>query len=136
MTLRAPAPAGAVLAPGSCPGCQNISHSDERIRHHAQSHPTLHPFEAAIAAATQSVPTLQHADTALTSRAPTLRVPEPTAVFLLFSIRTFCIPIRHRHPLHSLVFDCLLLRPRIVTRVRGGQVRRPSQHAFVVFHRP
>src|SRR5216683_7071500 len=88
-------------------GCQNIPHADQRVRHHSESHPTFHPFGAAIAASSQAVTPFQDTDAALTTGAPALRFLEPAAVFLLLPVGTFRIAIRHRHPFHALLLDRL-----------------------------
>src|SRR5712692_8172097 len=105
-----------------CPRRQYISHADQCVCHHSQSHPAFHPFGTAITASSQSVPPLQDANPALTTSAPALRLPEPAAVFLLLPFRAARISVRYGHPLHALFLDGLLLRPRIIARVRRRQV--------------
>jgi hypothetical protein len=92
------------------------------FRHHSESHPALHPFDSAIAASRQAVPTLQHADAALATCAPALRFLEPAAVFLLSPFGTsYC---------DSAPLPTCSCAPNN-TRVRRRQMRHPTQHALV-----
>jgi hypothetical protein len=83
---------------------------DDIIRDHSKTNPSLHTFKASIAAAIQSMTTLQYADTAFASSPPAL-LPrlEPTRSLQFSPLTTFRAPARHRDSRYAHCLDGLLI---------------------------
>jgi hypothetical protein len=82
---------------------------NEVVGHNSKTDPPLHTFEPFIAAAIQSVASLQHANAALASGPPALPGPEPTRSLQFSPLAAFAAPTRHRHSRHSHSLDGLLV---------------------------
>jgi hypothetical protein len=74
---------------------------DDVVRDHSKADPSLHAFKASIAAAIQSMTTLQHADATFSSSPPTLPGAEPTRALQYSPLAAFGAPTRHRDSGHS-----------------------------------
>ena len=106
---------------------------DEIVGDDAESHPALHPVQAAIAATIQSVATFQHADTAFAPGPPFLSGAEPTPLLQLppfFAVRA---AVGNGDPRHSQFLHLFFVCLGIEARIRRDQSRDPSEPPLMFF---
>ena len=77
-------------------GHQAFPDVDRVVGDHTKAYPSVHSLHAVVAAAGQSVTTLQDADSALTSCAPSLCLFEPRSLLKLPPLFAACTPIGNR----------------------------------------
>src|SRR6266436_5580278 len=82
---------------------------DDVVRDDSKADPSLHTFQASIAAAVQPMTTFQHADAALASGPPTLPGAEPTRSLQFSPLAAFGAPTRQRDSRHSHSLDGFLI---------------------------
>ena len=103
--------ASRVVAVGTSDSLQSqaATYLNNIVCDYPKANPALHTFEASIAAAIQSMTTLQHADAALASGPPTLPGAEPTRFLQSSPVAAFGAPARHRDSRYAHSLDGLLI---------------------------
>ena len=101
----------------------------------SKSDPPLHAREASIAATTQSMSALQHADAALASGSPSLSSTEPTLFLNFLALQASGAPAGNRYSRNSHGLDGLLILQAIESSVGGHQSGHASQPTLMLLDR-
>src|SRR5438105_239509 len=88
-----------------------------------------------VPAATQSVPSLDHADATLASGPPFLAVAEPALLLLAFALGALGGAVGDADALDALGFRGRLVLGRVEAGIRRHQVRRAAQRCLMRFDR-
>src|SRR5271157_5396578 len=104
--------------------CEGVSDADEIVADHAEPDPAPHAVVALVAAASEPVAPLDHADAALRSGAPLLPVAEPALLLLAFAVGAFGGAIGNAHALDAFGLRGSLVLAGVKGRIRRHQVRQ------------
>src|SRR5919197_709557 len=150
MTMRPAALAGSggVLRPVLCPiisfhrSVYPLSlRPRERRRAHqvigddAESHPSLHPVEAMVATAVQSVASFQYADPSFRADTPSLAPTKPALTFMGAARRRLRPTPRQDHSSHTPLERVLFIARRTESAIAGREIRRPPKHLMMLIER-
>ena len=102
---------------------------DDVISDHAEGDPALHPDEALVAAAAETVSAFDHADASFATGAPLLAVAEPALLLLASALCTFGRAIGNADTFDALGSRCCLVLIGIERRVGCDQARCTSSKA-------
>ena len=104
---------------------------DDVISDHAEGDPALHPDEALVAAAAETMSAFDHADASFATGAPLLAVAEPALLLLAFAFGAFGRTIGNADALDTLCFGCRLVLIGIERRVGCEQARCTAQQGLM-----
>ena len=113
---------------------ENPAHVDEVIADNSEPHPSFHSRGSFVAAAVQTVPPLEYADSPFTTSPPLLSLAEPASLLVSSALGALGGVIGNGDPLHAHVLDLGFPLRGVEASIAGDQFRCAVQPLFVNLH--